>query len=489
MTIWEGSIRIAAPPASVFDYVIDRRNYHRWFPGIVRMIPADDLPIDAPDKCYDEIAIGPDNKEIEVKVETLDVTPKTQFSMKADLWPIRPRFSYSFGETVNGETLMSIRSERGSLNPLAFLGSVVMRRILARRGPEALERLKAIIERDETRTMCAAEFRQFGAPADVVECNALAPRPQAGNGQILVRVSASSINPIEPKRVRGYGAAMLRFKGGTEWPITLGADFAGEVAAVGPGVSGFAVGERVFGVKDIGSRGTHAEFTVVDVANARKIPERVDTVRAAALPYAWMTGWSALVKDCGIDRTQGRLLVRGASGGTGMAAILLARSMDWSVDGVCKSDARDMVKKLGAEVIFAYDKDELWPTGRYDIVLDCVGDPDFAQVRAALSSNGMRTYASLVHPTLALGDKHGALPGLLRAKRQRRRLARSEQLNIKWSAFSSDPTALDALQSALPTISNSIAIDRSFPFADIVSAYAHVESGSLRGKVIIDNEG
>ncbi len=485
MTIWSGFIEIDAPPSEVFDFVIDRRNYHRWFPGIVRMEPTDQLPPLSPSKTYREVAMGPDNVPKEIGCKTLCVMPKSFFRMQADLWPIRPFFEYGFTDNGSGGTKFAFAASRGSYNPLAFVGSVIMRKVLAKRGPEALLRLKTIVEDEPAQSMQAAEFREFGSPQTVVALNAAAPRPSPQAGQVLIKVSSASINPIEPKRVTGYGAAMLRFKSGTDWPITLGADFAGKIEAVGEGMTGFVVGDAVFGVKDVNSRGTHAQFTLVNTENVRLIPSDVDPTMAAALPYAWSTVWAALVTDCGIDKYQGSLLVRGGSGGAGMAAIMLAKSLGWQVDAACKADARELVKGFGASEVFAYDRDEKWPEGRYDIVLDCVGDPHFAKIKSTLSDTGPGIYSTLVHPTLALGDAYGALAGLLKAKRLRRKQARETSLDIRFPVFAFSADALEHLRGWLPVFAPNIAIDTEFALSDIVQAYTYVEAGGLRGKVMI----
>ncbi len=128
------------------------------------------------------------------------------------------------------------------------------------------------------------------------------PRRSPGPDEIEIAVEAASVNPIDVRRAAGYGRRLLSLIGASRFPMTLGNDFAGVVAAVGSGrASGFAIGERVYGVKPPSREGTHASHVLVKAAHARKAPANRELQDLAALPYSFVTMWLA-VAGAGITR-------------------------------------------------------------------------------------------------------------------------------------------------------------------------------------------
>ena len=128
------------------------------------------------------------------------------------------------------------------------------------------------------------------------------PRRKPGPDEVEIAVEAASINPIDVRRAAGYGRSLLSLMGASRFPMTLGNDFAGVVAAVGSGrASGFAIGERVYGVKPPSRDGTHASHVLVKAAHASKAPANRELQELAALPYCFVTMWLAAAQ-AGVTR-------------------------------------------------------------------------------------------------------------------------------------------------------------------------------------------
>ena len=149
------------------------------------------------------------------------------------------------------------------------------------------------------------------------------PRRSPGPDEIEIAVEAASVNPIDVRRAAGYGRRLLSLMGASRFPMTLGNDFAGVVAAVGSGrASGFAIGERVYGVKPPSRDGTHTSHVLVKPAHTRKAPGNRELQDLAALPYSFVTMWLAAA-GAGVTRQNAKgkeILVHGAAGGLGTLA-------------------------------------------------------------------------------------------------------------------------------------------------------------------------
>ncbi len=197
--------------------------------------------------------------------------------------------------------------------------------------------------------MQAIAVRSFRAPPELIEL----PKPVAGPGELLVRVGAAGVNPYDAKIAEGILASVMPHR----FPLVLGVDGAGTVEAVGPGVTRFASGDRVFGQflhAPVGT-GTYCEYTTVPQSNAvARIPSRTEAVEAAAIPTAGMTALHAL-DTLGLARGQ-TLLVVGASGGVGSFAVQLAASRGLRVIALTRAASSDYVRSLGATEVVARDE-------------------------------------------------------------------------------------------------------------------------------------
>jgi NADPH:quinone reductase-like Zn-dependent oxidoreductase len=214
------------------------------------------------------------------------------------------------------------------------------------------------------------------------------PEPVAGQGEVLIRVSAASINPIDYKMRSGAAQAMFP----VEFPAILGRDVSGVVRSVGPGVSGFEPGDKVFAV----AWKTYAELCVVKASELAKVPEGMDVVNAAALPLVLITGEQLIRVGTGIQEGQ-TVLVTGANGGVGRAAIRTAKKLGAKViAGVRKSQLGE-AKALGADETLALDDDGAMDgLGFLDAVADTVGGKVGEMLLGKVKQGG--AYASVVGP-------------------------------------------------------------------------------------------
>ena len=192
------------------------------------------------------------------------------------------------------------------------------------------------------------------------------PEPQAG--ELLVRVAAASINPFDFYAVCGYVNAYVRFK----LPAILGRDFSGVVAAMGPGVTRFAVGDPVFGYVAADANGTFAEYVAVPAAQAAPKPDGCSHVEAASLPNVLMAAWDGLFStSSGMDLRAGQtVLVNGAAGGIGSVAVQLAAWRGARVIGTASTGNLQLVRQLGADAFDYAEAD--WTSSLSDVngVLD-----------------------------------------------------------------------------------------------------------------------
>jgi NADPH:quinone reductase-like Zn-dependent oxidoreductase len=220
------------------------------------------------------------------------------------------------------------------------------------------------------RAFTVPEFNQQGAVAEV-------RRPDPGEGQILVRVSAAGVNPMDTILVRGWAVNF----GEHRKPLVPGFDYAGVVEAVGPGVTGIGVGDRVFGAvgKRVFGEGSWAEYVTASAALAHPIPEALTFEQAAAIPLAGGTALAML--DAADVRAGQTVLVVGAAGGVGSYAVQLAKRAGATVFAATREASRDHVRGLGADEVLDADADvaaqvrALAPVG-VDVLIDTYHDAD-----------------------------------------------------------------------------------------------------------------
>lgn len=321
--------------------------------------------------------------------------------------------------------------------------------------------------------MFAAVVERYGAPEVVHLADRPIPEPQPG--QMRVRVAASVV-----------GASDSAFRSGRPWfarlfagPVrprqqVLGSDFAGVVDAVGAGVSRFVPGDRVYGATGAAS-GAHAEFVSVAADGAvQPIPGDLTDVDAVAVLDGFLTAMPFL-RDVGRVRAGDRVLVNGASGTVGSAAVQLARWMGAHVTAVTSTPNGELVRSLGAERVVDYTVERFTDArDEYELVFDAVGKASFGRVRRSLSRRGV--YATTV-------PGFGLLLAILATRLRRGRRAAVAFTGLR--ADAAKRTDLELLGRLVADGEFVPVIDRVVPITDIAEAYERVDSGRKVGAVVV----
>lgn len=240
--------------------------------------------------------------------------------------------------------------------------------------------------------MRAVIHRRYGRPADVLRIDEV-PVPEPGTNQVLVRVGAAAVARGDahivsgrPYLMRVMGFGFLRPK-----HRVPGQNVAGEVVAVGPGVSAFTVGDAVFGQAP---HGAFAEYVAVKVERLAAAPTTVSPEVAATIPISGQTALQGLRHEGGLQSGE-RVLINGASGGVGSFAVQIARALGGEVTGVASTRNLERVRALGAHHVVDYTREDFTRGDqRYDLILDLVGTGDLDAVEGVLAQGGRYVTAS-----------------------------------------------------------------------------------------------
>jgi NADPH:quinone reductase-like Zn-dependent oxidoreductase len=317
-----------------------------------------------------------------------------------------------------------------------------------------------------------------------------------GHGQVLVRVEATSVNPIDAKRSTGYGRRLLALKGAASFPRALGNDIAGVVQSVGAGVTSFKPGEQVFGLLPTGPHGAHASHVLALAEHLRAAPGSHTAPELAALPYTFTTLWLAL-QGVGLNQHNAHgkeVLVHGASGGLGQLALQVLTRWGARVTAVCSTAHVQACQELGAAVVVDRTRRALSTLPScYDVSLNFAAWQDDAALVSRLKP-GALGHATTVHPLLESIDTQGWIKGgwhLARtwlAMRGRARAAGGPGTRYAWTIFQPSTQALDALQALLaPPFGLRLPIGLIAPLAEGAKAFAHV-SQQRAGRAILQPE-
>ena len=253
------------------------------------------------------------------------------------------------------------------------------------------------------------------------------PVPQPGRGEVQVRVTMASLNPVDFKLRSG----MLRLLGRPRRPAITGKDFAGVISQLGADVQGYAVGQRVFGSVDpMGGQGSCAQFVSLATDLIAPIPDAVSDEVAASLPVAAGTALQCLTDTAGLERDQS-ILITGASGAVGSAAVQIARSIGARIIGVCSTANIGYVRSIGAQTVIDYKVTDWARMDRqFDVIFDAAAASSFAIARPHLRPTGIYINTmprpGLFWAALAarIGSRQRCVPFLLKTtSAQLRRLA------------------------------------------------------------------
>lgn len=290
-------------------------------------------------------------------------------------------------------------------------------------------------------------------------------------GQVLVRVRAASVNPLDWK-VRNGSMRLLR---PARFPLVLGSDAAGEVVAIGPEVTRFQPGDAVFGGADVSRHGgCFAELVLMREATLAGKPDSLSFEEAAALPVAGQTALQAL-RDTGELVAREKLLINGASGGVGHFAVQIARGMGARVTAVASGRNQEFLRGLGAQETIDYEEEDF--AGRdeeWDVILDAAGMRQYADCEPALARDGG------IYVTTLPGPKHFIWIGLTALGGVFGQPKRARAVFVKHRAEDLAVLARMAEQRKLqPHLAEVYSLER------IAAALDHSESGHVRGKVVL----
>ena len=322
--------------------------------------------------------------------------------------------------------------------------------------------------------MRALVYCDYGTPDVLTIAQIEKPVPQ--ETQVLVRVRAASVNPVDWHMIRGTPYVM-RLDSGLRKPAVTrtGVDFAGVVEAVGRQVSRFKVGDEVFG----GRTGAWPSTRRLGGPRHRSEAGQHLVRDAAAVAIAGLTALQG-IRDRGQVRKGQRVLINGASGGVGTFAVQIAKQIGAEVTGVCSTRNVDLVRSLGADHVIDYTREDFTTrTGAYDVLLDNVGNRPLSACRRVLSPNGRYVLVGGGGP-----DDHRIVGPLGRVASIYLMKPFVEQ---QMGMFIADLNRRDLewFADAMGTGEVSPVIDRRYPFAQAADAIRYLESGRARGKVIV----
>jgi len=330
----------------------------------------------------------------------------------------------------------------------------------------------------------------WAEPPQLLLLTADVPRP--GPGQVLVRVDATSVNPIDVKRAAGYGRRVFGLKGAATLPVVLGNDLAGDVEAVGADVSRFAPQQRVFGLVASGRSGAHASHVVVPQDQLIAVSEPLPVSSLAVLPYSFTTMWLAVASTgLGPSSAAGkRVLINGANGGLGRLALQLLRSWDSRVTGICAAGSRAECLAFGAEAALERGPDCIASLpDDFDAVLNFGAWDDDAALASRLG-HGASGHATTVHPLLGHFDRSGWLRGALASRRDWKRVhaivaKRAPGARYAWTVFKPNRKALAALDDLVQTHKVSLPVGLAVSFDAAASAFEHMAAGKPGRAVLL----
>ncbi len=325
--------------------------------------------------------------------------------------------------------------------------------------------------------MRAAVRYSYGTP-DVVELTEV-ERPTPADDEVLVRVQAASVNRADLDGITPR-PAFVRAIIGLRRPREprLGLDVAGVVESVGPGVTRFKPGDRVFAdMYQHGGQGAFAEYVCATERAFASMPDGMSFEDAAALPHSAILAVQGLRRRNGATIGPGdRVLIDGASGNVGPFAVQIAKSRGAEVTGVCSTEKVEFVRSLGADHVIDYKQVDYTTTGeRYDWIIDTDSHHSILRVRRALRPRGV--YVTLGGTSLPI------VAALIIGPVVSLATSRWTGLLLWWKPF--NPDDVETLKELIAAGHVRPAIDRRYPLSQIVEALRWVDDGHARGKVIV----
>lgn len=331
--------------------------------------------------------------------------------------------------------------------------------------------------------MKAAYISRYGTINDVQIGEQ--PKPSIKKNTVLVKIHATSINPLDLRVVEGEFKAILPLK----FPFILGNDFAGTVVQIGENVTNFKVGDEVYAKTDLS--GSFAEYTLVEESSLSLKPKNLSMEQAAALPLVALTSWQALVEIAKVKAGQ-KVLIHAGSGGVGSIAIQLAKSLGATVATTTSAKNSGWVKELGADIIIDYKTMNFEQEIKdYDVVLDTQGGKTLEKSLDVLKRGGRlisisgppdHAFAEAINTNWFLKCVIPMLSWSIRHK--------AKKLGITYSFLFMQPNGqhLSKITELVEAGKITPVIDQSYDFVQIKEALQYVNTGRSKGKVVVNIE-
>lgn len=297
------------------------------------------------------------------------------------------------------------------------------------------------------------------------------PEPAPAKNEVRVRVRASSINPIDYNLITGE----TKLLHGKTRPLVVGYDFAGEIDALGSGVTEFKIGDRVFGFLAYSGKnyqGAFAEKIVANVQTITKAPTSISLEEAGSCPTSALTALRCIriAMASGASKT---ILVNGASGGVGSYAVQIAHILGFKVSAVCSESSAEYVKSLGADIVIDYQKNPISTlNGSYGAVFDVNSSLSFFKTRHLLEPGGQ--FITLLPSASTIG---GLLLSPFLSQKCSLILVKSIAQDLKQVAQWIDEKRLKT------------PIEKTYPLKDLGAAFHHYKKGKIKGKIAISISG
>ena len=307
-------------------------------------------------------------------------------------------------------------------------------------------------------TMKAIVIHEYGGP-EVLKYEDV-PQPEPKQDQLLIRVTAAGVNPVDGMIRSG----IFDKEGHRAFPIVLGGDIAGMVERVGSKITKFKSADPVFAYVSLDNSGGYAQYALVTEREAAPKPKSLTYVEAAAVPIVALTAWQALIDTAKLKAGQ-TVLIHGGSGGVGSFAIQIAKARGAKVIATASTANQDLLKQLGADVAIDYTKQNFEDIAKeVDVVLDSIGKDTLARSYGVVKKAGI--IVSLVaRPDPAELEKHG----------------------IRGEAFSVDPNSdeLGEIGKLIDEKKINVIVSQTFPLLEARKAQEQVATGHTRGKIVL----
>jgi NADPH:quinone reductase-like Zn-dependent oxidoreductase len=308
-----------------------------------------------------------------------------------------------------------------------------------------------------TPTMKAIVVHEYGGP-EVLKYEDV-PRPAPTEDQILVRVIAAGVNPVDGMIRSGMFANEHR-----AFPIILGGDIAGIIEQVGDKVTKFKVGDPVFAYASLDNGGGYAQYAVTTERETASKPKSLTYIESAAVPIVALTAWQALVDTVKLRAGQ-TVLIHGGSGGVGTFATQIAKARGAKVIATASTANQDLLKQLGADIAVDYTKQKFEDVAKdVDVVLDSIGKDTLARSYGVVKKGGI--IVSLVaRPNQSELEKHG----------------------IRGTVLSVDPNADELIEigKLIDDKKIKVIVSQTFPLSEAMKAQEQVATGHTRGKIVL----